>query len=105
MADRSMFPDHAPDVDAKEKKTSCCDGLRPPPPVPATVWTFVHALCHSRTPFTVGALMEMADCTSHQAGIAIRSAGQRDWLHPVWPEPYMTDPTPMWVGCLSANRR
>jgi hypothetical protein len=104
VTDRSLFPHLAPDVEPKPKKPSCCEGLVAPVAVPAKVWTLVHALCHGRTPFTLEALALVADCSEHQARLAIRGAGQRDWLHPVWPEPYMTDPKPMWVGCLP-NRR
>ena len=106
MTDPSMFPDLFPDFTPSggRRPESCCDGLVAPIGVPRKVWTYTHALAHSRVPFTAAGFVTAADCTEHEAGVAIRQACQRDWLDPVLPESYMREPIPQWVGRLPRRR-
>jgi hypothetical protein len=105
MSGESLFPEQYPDdATAAEPKPSCCQNLVAPPGVPLRPWELMHAICHGRIPFTLDAFTLIADCTALQAKTAIRQAGQRDWLHRVWPEPYMVDPPEQWVGCLPKRR-
>lgn len=100
----TLFPEYPPLVPTARVATSCCEGLRPPPGVSMSVWTAVHAMAHSRVPFTVDGFRAVVDATEHETRVAIRQAGQRDWLHPVWPERYQTNPIEQWVGTLPRRR-
>lgn len=104
MSDRSLFPDEYDDRVPERPKPSCCTTLSAPTGVPARVWELMHGICHGRVPFTLDGFTYVADCTHLQALVAIRQAGQRQWLHVVWPEPYMVDPPEQWVGCLPKRR-
>ena len=105
MTDPSMFPEIVPDKpSADDPKPSCCDGLVAPIGVPRDLWTYTHALAHSRVPFTVAGFVDATGAEEETARIAIRQAGQRDWLDPVLPETYMRDAIPQWVGRLPRRR-
>lgn len=105
MIDRSLFPNLVPDKASEDRwRPPCCEGLKAPPGVDLRTWTFIHAVGHSRVPFTVAAFADVAECTAHQATVCIRHAGQHGWIDPVIPEHYMTAPTPQWVGCLPRRR-
>ena len=105
MTDPSLFPDIAPDKEPRDPwKPSCCDGLTPPPNVPIRAWEYMHAIGHSRVPFTVEAFEALVECTQHQAVVAIRHAGQHGWIDPVLPEKYMREAPRQWVGCLPRRR-
>lgn len=101
--DRSLFSQY-PDAPTPPPKLSCCQQLVPPAGVPKRVWDFTHRLCHSRVPFTLIGFAAAVECTDRQAQIAIRNAGQRQWLHLVWPETYMVDPPDQWIGSLARRR-
>lgn len=104
MSGASLFPDEYPTTARKDRPASCCADLVAPYGVDLRAWTFLHSLCHSRVPFTVAAYMAAASLQESDARTAISEAKQRDWLHVVWPESYMTDPIEAWVGCLPRRR-
>lgn len=105
MSGASLFPDDYPAVPIKERPpTPCCVDLAVPSGVPPHTWTFLHTLCHSRIPFTLAGFMAVTCAPEREATTAIAEAKRREWVQPVWPEPYMTDPIEQWVGNLPRRR-
>lgn len=106
MTGQSLFPDEYP---VPEPKTGhglpCCVDLTYPPDLPVRVWEFVHALGHSRVPFTAGGLALGAQAVVPDAQKAIALAEQAGWLDRVHHEKWEgAQGAVRFMGCLPRRR-
>lgn len=106
MTGQSLFPDDYPVVEPRgTRNPPCCTGLVTPDDMPPRLWEFVHALGHSRTPFTVHTLALATQTTNGDALTAARLAEQAGWIDRILAEKWETaKPGFRWVGCLLRRR-
>lgn len=106
MSGQSLFPEEFPVVEPRSmQRAPCCTGLSAPDELPPRVWEFVHALGHSRVPFTVHTLALATQTTHGDALTAIRRAEEAGWVDRILPEKWETaKPGFRWVGCLLRRR-
>lgn len=106
MSGQSLFPDEypAPEPRTLAMRPPCCVDLTYPDDLPVRLWEFVHALGHSRVPFTASALALGAQATGPDAIKAAKAAERLGWLDRTHPEKWEHTGALRWVGCLPRRR-
>lgn len=107
MTGQSLFPDDYPFIEPRSsmQRPPCCTELVAPDDLPARVWEFVHALGHSRVPFTVATLALGAQATHGDALTAARRAEEAGWIDRTHPEKWEIARSGIrWVGALQRRR-
>lgn len=106
MSGQSLFPDEypAPEPRTMALRPPCCVDLTYPPDLPVRLWEFVHALGHSRVPFTAARLALGAQATVPDSLKAAKAAEQLGWLDRTHPEKWEHTGALRWVGCLPRRR-
>jgi hypothetical protein len=96
----AAFFDDYPEFEPKERQPTCCDDLAGMPRLDQ----FIHVLAHSRVPFTVEAVADLAGsgCASAIAGLSKAIADGH--IAVVQPEEHMADPTGLYIGRLVKRR-
>lgn len=98
----SLFDDYPPQPQ-RNRSEPCC-GFTHQDDEDRLVMHFLHELGHSRVPFGVGALADLAGIERHEAAAAIDEAVELGWVADVPLEEYMNRPTDLLVGCLTRKR-
>lgn len=96
----SLFAEYPPNEPTRQRSETCCEEIRDRP----LVEHLVHALAHSRVPFTAAALAALARLEPWDAEGVIAGAVRAGEVGEVEPETYMESLSGLYIGRLGRRR-